>query len=224
MRRAGMWVDVVIILVVCALAMGLLARRFFSAPTVIPSETPSKQPAATASPVSTPGPSNQPIQKTPARIDDIREAVFRWQFENNASYHREKVIFLSIDDKDPGDAFMKRFKGYRLPVKKMSQSKRLKSEKSLSGVVDKNTGARGIIFRIKSITWITNNEVEVEGGYYEHGLSASVNVYHVVYRDHHWVVDKDTLLLISESAGRVLSWGGIRNVPFSPDEPMRRVT
>ncbi len=52
---------------------------------------------------------------TAANEDDIREAVFRYQFAHNASAQQQgaKVYFLSLaEDKDPSDRFMLRFKDH----------------------------------------------------------------------------------------------------------------
>src|SRR5215510_15207871 len=111
---------------------------------------------------------------TRVEMDDIREAVFRHQFYHNASgqQQRAKAYFLSIETgEDPDDAFIERFKDNEPPVKKESQ---LKNE---PGMFEKETGFRGLIFRIDSIKQISSNEVEVTGGYYENGLSASGNTY-----------------------------------------------
>jgi hypothetical protein len=60
--------------------------------------------------------------------DDVCEAVFRYQFTNNAAHgwaaaeHRITVFFLSVGEKggDPSDALMKRFAGHQPPVRKCS--------------------------------------------------------------------------------------------------------
>jgi hypothetical protein len=126
---------------------------------------------------------------------DIREAVFRYQFNHNASGQQQnaKVYFLSLDqDKDPSNEFMERFKGTEPPVKKASQA-----SKSAGGVVDKETGERGLLFRITSIKRLGENEVEVEGGYFEAGQSASRNVYRVKHENGKWVVKEEKLKRIS---------------------------
>lgn len=53
---------------------------------------------------------------------DICEAVFRYQFEHNASgaQQKAKAYFLKIHNKDPSDEFLARFKGHTPPVKKGS--------------------------------------------------------------------------------------------------------
>ena len=130
---------------------------------------------------------------TREEMDDIREAVFRHQFHHNASGQQQsaKVYFLSIEVGDPDDAFIERFKDNKPPVKKDSQ---VKDE---PGIFDKENGFRGLIFRIDSIKQISSNEVEVKGGYYENGLSASGNTYTVRRIKDKWVVTQDKMEWIS---------------------------
>ena len=131
---------------------------------------------------------------TNAEQDEIREAVFRYQFEHNASGQQQtaKVYFLSFGkDQEPSDEFIARFKDHKPPVKKRSQSK------GQFEVIDKETGERGLIFSAVSIQVIDTNTVEVDGGYYEAGLSASGNVYTVKRNHGKWIVTKDQMLWIS---------------------------
>jgi hypothetical protein len=131
---------------------------------------------------------------TPADEDDIREAVFRYEFAHNASGQQQnaKLYFLSVDkDKDPSDAFISRFKDHKPPVKKRSRAT------GEFEVIDKETGERGLIFRATTIKQLSEDKVEVDGGYYEAGLSSSGNTYAVERKDHKWVVTKDEMRWIS---------------------------
>jgi hypothetical protein len=131
---------------------------------------------------------------TPADEDDIREAVFRYEFAHNASGQQQtaKVYFLSLGkDTDPGDAFMSRFKDHKPPVKKRSQAT------GQFEVIDKETGERGLIFRVTAIKRLDENKVVVDGGYYEAGLSSSGNTYTVERTEHKWGVTKDQMNWIS---------------------------
>ncbi len=135
-----------------------------------------------------------------AQEDDIREAVFRYQFEHNASGTQQTAQFYCLSlgeyskDIDPDDGLMQRFQGHKPAVKKVSQC--ICSPEV--GVKDKEIGqSGGLVFRVTSIRWISNTEVEVEGGYYEGGLSASGNVYQVVRKGNQWVVTDDKMRWIS---------------------------
>ncbi|MGO8925829.1 MAG: hypothetical protein ACLQU3_02885 [Limisphaerales bacterium] len=129
--------------------------------------------------------------------DDIREAVFRWQFDHNVSGQQKKakVYFLSVGEKygDPSDEFIKRFADNKPPVRKRSEC----TADAGKGVLDKKTGEQGLIFNVTSIKWSSDTEVEVEGGYYEAGLSASGNIYTVKKEKGKWKVTKDKMGWIS---------------------------
>jgi hypothetical protein len=137
------------------------------------------------------------IQRRDKPVDeqDIREAVFRYQFNHNSSGQQQnaKVYFLSLNQgRSPGNDLMIRFKGNKPPVRKVSEA-----SVSARGVVDKKTGRRGLVFRITEIKWLGENDVEVEGGYFESGQSASTNVYKVKRESGRWVVKEDKVLEIS---------------------------
>jgi hypothetical protein len=111
------------------------------------------------------------------QVDDIREATFRWQFNHNASGQQTnaQIYYLEIGQKggDPSDEFMKRFADHKPPIRKVSQC----SADIRKGVRDRKTGEHGLIFRVTSIDWKSDTEVDVQGGYYEGGHSASGNTY-----------------------------------------------
>jgi hypothetical protein len=129
---------------------------------------------------------------------NIREAVFRYMFDHNASGQQKRagVYCLSLsylDPVDPTDEFMKRFSGHKPPVRKISEC----ILHSFEGVTDKLTGKAGLIFRVTEIRWISADEVEVTGGYYEAGLSASGNTYRVAKQQGKWKVIEDKMNWIS---------------------------
>lgn len=135
-------------------------------------------------------------EKTPAPgIDpDMAEAVFRYQFEHNASGQQTNAAayYLEIGGADPDDAFMSRFQGHHPPVKKRAQC-------STDGmrVTDKTTGKLGLIFNIDKIAVTGADTAEASGGYYEGGLSASGNTYYLKWKNGRWFVEKDEMHWIS---------------------------
>ena len=139
------------------------------------------------------------FMKQSARSDqesDIQEAVFRCQFRHNSSglQQNASVYCLSLaENKNPDDEFMKRFQGHKPPVKKVSQCTICSGE----GVKDAETGKQGLILQVTSIKWISNNEVEVEGGYYEAEESSSGNTYRVQREGDQWAVREDKMNWIS---------------------------
>lgn len=121
--------------------------------------------------------------------DDIREVVFRYQFRHNSSIQVNKVAAycLSVEKgSDPSDSFIKRFAGDTPAVRKVSEC----TADPYKGVVDKSSGKRGLVLRVKIIKWISQAEAEVVGGYFEDGLSASGNTYTVTKTKGTWRVSK----------------------------------
>ncbi len=133
-----------------------------------------------------------------SQTDDIREAVFRWQFDHNASEQQKhtQVYFLEVGDNggDPSDEFMKRFADIKPPVRKVSAS----TSDIKKGVTDKSTGEKGLIFRVTSILWKSDSEVQVGGGYHEAGLSASGNIYTVKKVKGKWKVTGDRMQWVAQ--------------------------
>ena len=114
---------------------------------------------------------------------DICEALFRYQFKNNASGAQQNAAayFLSIYEADPPKDLMARFEKNVPPVKDGSEFQ---------------IGS-GLEFRIRSIKMIDKNNVEIEGGYYEAGLSSSGNTYQLQKKDNNWQVVSDKMNWIS---------------------------
>jgi hypothetical protein len=126
-------------------------------------------------------------------LDDLMEAVFRYQFAHNCSSSRDEAnaYYIGIyNDLDPGDDFMKRFVKNKPTVKKISKSIIVQKDLGYS-VIDRETGQEGLIFRITSIRFINDEMAEVKGGYYEAGLSASGNTYQLIRAGNTWIVIKD---------------------------------
>ena len=138
---------------------------------------------------------------TPAGLDgdeetDIREAVFRYQFEHNASSKQQSAEYYCLvtkGPKDPPPELMKRFAGHAPVVVPVSEC-RIDIE---LGVSRGTVSGRGLMFNVGDIKWISPTEVEVTGGYYEHGLSSSGNVYRLKHDGGVWKVIGDTMEWIS---------------------------
>jgi hypothetical protein len=136
--------------------------------------------------------------------DSIRIAVFQYQFEHNASGQQQtaKVYFMSVmilndstgywEDGDPGRQILHYFDGNIPPVKPFS-----KCIYSNGGLIDRETGERGLLFMVNAIRLISNDQVEVDGGYYEGNLSSSGDTYYLSFIDGKWIVTKDIMHWIS---------------------------
>lgn len=126
---------------------------------------------------------------------DAREAVFRHQFENNGSALKSDakvycVGFEAVDPKtgptieDPDDAFIQRFSGNIPTVKKYSSC----DYRDKVGLLDKASGERALEFTTSNISWISETEMQMEGGYFEASLSASGNTFRLKRIDGKWAV------------------------------------
>ena len=128
-------------------------------------------------------------QQTESIERDIMEAVLRYQFEHIGKSlfpDGSGVYFLSVKRGDPDDTLLRRFASHIPPVKKASESDR---ENGI--VIDRETAKRGVVLFISRITIFNGNEAEVQGGYAEHGRSASENTYCLTKIDGCWIVTKD---------------------------------
>lgn len=117
------------------------------------------------------------------KLLDICEALFRYQFKNNASGAQQnaEAYFLSIYEADPPKDLMARFEKSIPHVKLGSEFK---------------VGS-GLKFRIRSVKMLDKNNVEIEGGYYEAGLSSSGNTYQLQKKNSKWQVISDKMKWIS---------------------------
>jgi hypothetical protein len=122
---------------------------------------------------STPAPSASRADAEP----DIYEAVFRYQFDHNASAIQkgaEKYCLSLPGEKSPGAEFLQRFEGHRPPVTAADHCER--------------QSGKNLFFRIQRLDWRKDAEVWVRGGYWEANLSSSVEMFRVVNENGKWVV------------------------------------
>jgi hypothetical protein len=115
---------------------------------------------------------------------DIYESVFRYQFQNNVSAQQQgaHAYYISIYRYDPPEGYLKRFSGHLPIVLRRSECKIHED-----GVIHRQTKEPGLIFTVGDIRWISESEVEVEGGYFENGRSASGNTYFLRRENGKWV-------------------------------------
>ncbi len=146
--------------------------------------------------------------------ESIREAVVRYQMEGwyrggdqsekNAKTATERAIakemnfkffFVSVNGKDPTDAFIHRLRDIPRIIKKVSASE--SSKQWRFAVVDKSTRQRGIVFRANEIRWLDKDSVEVEGGYFCDGLCGLIATYKLHRTKGEWVVTDSVVRRIS---------------------------
>ena len=135
---------------------------------------------------SVPGSASSQGQKAESE-NDIRETVLLYMFEHEAQQQKPytKVLFISVQKKDPDDKFIARFKDHIPPVKRGSESV---TTGDMGGVSDKKTGEGGMLYSLGEIKWINENEVDVDGSYYVASLFGGGCRYRVVRDGDKWIV------------------------------------
>jgi hypothetical protein len=131
-----------------------------------------------------------------AAAGDISEAVFRYQFQHNASTLQqtaERYCLFLPDERSPDEAFLRRFDGNSPPVVAGGQCNR--------------QAARDLFFRVQKLDWQSDDEVWARGGFSEGTVRSSIETYQVRRRDGRWVV---------EGARRETGTGPQRNPGSSP--------
>lgn len=117
--------------------------------------------------------------------DDVREAVFRYQFKNielQFAYH-----FISVDGKKPSSALLDRFRDDAPPVRSVAEC--VKVKKPIRGVVSRKDDKPGILFNAGDIKWISPTKADVNGGYECGDACGELSgVYHLSKQDNKWVV------------------------------------
>ena len=136
--------------------------------------------------------------------DNIRETLFRKVFDlvtgapdkkaaSNDFGSHFKVYFLAISrDRDPTDAFMKRFAGHQPPVKKVSEHyvDMTAGVSAVYDVKDQVTHEVGIVFTVGNIKWLSRNRVQARAGFHSGRRSAMDSLYTLVRKNKGWMVTK----------------------------------
>ena len=131
---------------------------------------------------------SHPVFSRSTEEDRVAEALFRHLLQEHQGL---EVYFLSRGGADPSDDFMRRFHGERPLIKKRSLSVR---GKYLS-VLDKESGAIAGILSVGSIRWITDGEVEVDGGFSDGEII--VHRYRMVRSNVGWSVIGKEFVMVS---------------------------
>jgi len=117
---------------------------------------------------------------------DIAEAVFRYQFQHNASAIQQEADHYCLSlagERSPDGDFLHRFDGNHPPVRSADQCQR--------------GSGHDLFFRVQRLDWRSDTEVWVSGGYWEGNLSSSKESYRVRFKNGKWVVDGARMEAIS---------------------------
>ncbi|HEX4495066.1 MAG TPA: hypothetical protein VIE43_05290 [Thermoanaerobaculia bacterium] len=116
---------------------------------------------------------------------DITEAVFRYQFQHNAStlqQSAERYCLTLTDERNPDAAFLRRFEAVRPQV--------------VAAMTCAKGSSGDLFFRVQKLDWQSDAEVWARGGYSEGTVSSITETYLVHRKDGRWTVDgsrRDTL-------------------------------
>jgi hypothetical protein len=115
----------------------------------------------------------------------IYEAVFRYQLRQPlADAPRPLGYYLARLGRDPDDACLGRLRSLAPAVQPLSRCR----VSVRDGVVDRVTGARGVIMQVTRLTWVHAAAVDVVGGYYLTHCQAAGLRYRVEYDGRDWAV------------------------------------
>lgn len=151
-----------------------------------------------------PAPAAQPPPAATAEDDDLREVVLRHLFQHNASGQQGSagIYCIAVEGQaDPSPALLARFSRHSprvLPASACSADVGGVEEAAPAGGRGRGSVARGLLFRINRIQRIGPDRANVDGGYYEGGLSASGNSYVVVREGGRWFVKSERMNWISQ--------------------------
>jgi hypothetical protein len=134
----------------------------------------------------------RPLKPPENRPDEaVCDAVFRYQLQPplaDAPYPSR--YYVARHGRDPDDACLGRLRALVPAVQPLSQCRVTARE----GVVDRTTGARGVIVQVARLAWVHAAAVDVVGGYYiSHRHAASLR-YRVEHDGQRWTVTTTALL------------------------------
>jgi hypothetical protein len=125
------------------------------------------------------------------QIEAICEAVFRYQVQQPlADAPWPLGYYLARQGRDPDDAFLGRLRTLGPEVQPLSRCR----VSARDGVIDRLTGARGVIMQVTRLTWVHAAAVDVIGGYYITHRHAAGLRYRVEYDGRDWAVTVAHLL------------------------------
>jgi hypothetical protein len=121
----------------------------------------------------------------------VCDAVFRYQLQQPlADAPRPLCYYVARQGRDPNDAVLGRLRAFASDVQPLSHCR----VSARDGVVDRISGARGIIVQVTRLTWVHAAAVDVIGGYYLTHRQAAGLHYHVEYDGRRWAVTAVHLL------------------------------
>jgi hypothetical protein len=131
---------------------------------------------------------------SPSRADleaAVCETVFRYQLQQPlVDLPQPLHYYLALQGHDPGEPLLHRLRELTPWVQPLSQCR----VTARDGVIDRATGARGVIVQVARLTWVHAAAVDVVGGYYITHRHAAGLCYGVEQHGRHWAVTTVHLL------------------------------
>ena len=134
----------------------------------------------------------EPLGQMDERLAEaVCAAVFRYQLQQRLTeVPHPPRYYVAQQGRDPTAAVLGRLRALGATVQPLSQCQVTARE----GVVDRTTGARGIIVHVARLTWLHAAAVDVVGGYYITHRHAAGLRYRVEHDGRRWAVTTTALL------------------------------
>lgn len=130
---------------------------------------------------------------------DVREAVVRYQIRT--WYIAVDSYCISVNRKNANKTFLERLAP--LPVKEASDCvedrRRVGRTRLPSWVANKQTGQPSVVFYVGAIRWLSDDAVEVKGGYYCAARCWAGGTYQVIREEDRWTVTDFDIVEISSA-------------------------
>jgi hypothetical protein len=134
----------------------------------------------------------RPCRLVPTPLEvAVGEAVFRYQLQQPlADAPQPSHSYLALQGRDPQAAILYRLQRLGRAVHPFSHCR----VTARDGVVDRTTGARGVILQVARFSWPHATAADVVGGYYLTHRQAASFRYHLEPHDGRWAVTAAHLL------------------------------
>jgi len=127
----------------------------------------------------------------------IQQTVLRYQFEHNAAANKYDIFCIAMSEgrtnSDAPTTLIRDLNDASHKVVKHSDC----NANMDNGVTERISGKPALMLNVGKVKWLAKDEAVVEGGYYEAGLSASGNTYHLKKVAGVWRVVQDQMNWIS---------------------------
>jgi hypothetical protein len=134
----------------------------------------------------------RPRPPAPTDLESIVcEAVFRYQLQQPLADAPQPLhYYMARQGRDPDAALLYRLQRFSPQIHPFSHCR----VTARDAVVDRATGARGVILQVARLVWVHAAAVEVVGGYYCTHRHAAGFRYHVTHGGNQWAVTAAHLL------------------------------